>query len=185
MDIARFKVTAEQTVIAVLTKSEVDVLRQIMAELRPAVGDPEEVVADGPLMWSDDPVRSRLYPRAYLDPTEEDAENTWQQIVHPSLVRGKMDHHDKMIASLDRVAPAPGRYLYGIPDALEIELSDDEAESWMSAIQDARIFLGFSLNIDEDNPEVRHDDPRAPGFAIYDYLSFLQDDLVTALTDLL
>lgn len=185
MDIQRFKVTPEQNVVAILTKPEVDILRQIMAELRPAVGDPEEVVADGAHNWSGDPVRRRMYPRAYLDPTEEDAENAWQQMVHPGLVRGKMGHHDLMVASLDRVAPAQGRFLLGTPDALEILLSDTEADAWMSAIQDARIFLGFSLELSEEQPEIPDDDPRAGAYTIYEYLSFLQDDLVNALAELL
>ena len=45
----------------------------------------------------DNAATERLFPRAYLDPTEEDAETEWQAVVHDDLVREKL-------AALDAVA---------------------------------------------------------------------------------
>jgi hypothetical protein len=53
----------------------------------------------------------------------------------------------------------------------------------MRAINDVRLLLGTRLDVSEA-PGQRHvdpDDPRAPGFALYDYLSLLTQELVEAL----
>jgi len=44
-----------------------------------------------------------------------------------------------------------------------------------------RLVVGTQLEVTEDLVEVPAADPRAPHFAVYGYLSMLQDDIVTAL----
>ena len=46
------------------------------------------MLADGS---SVDAVTQRLFPRAYLDPTEEEAESQWQELVHDDLVEARLD----------------------------------------------------------------------------------------------
>jgi hypothetical protein len=62
-------------------------------------------------------------------------------------------------------------------------LDEEEALAWMRAINDLRLLLGTRLDVSEDPAErrVSPDDPRAPGFALYDYLSLLTQELVEAL----
>ena len=57
------------------------------------------------------------------------------------------------------------------------------ALAWMRAVNDVRLLLGTRLGVGEDPSErqVALDDPRAPGFALYDYLSLLTQELVEAL----
>jgi hypothetical protein len=62
-------------------------------------------------------------------------------------------------------------------------LDEEEALAWMRAINDTRLLLGTRLDVgeDPDQRQVSPDDPRAPGFALYDYLSLLTQELVEAL----
>jgi hypothetical protein len=55
--------------------------------------------------------------------------------------------------------------------------------AWLRAVNDVRLLLGTRLDVSEDPAQrkVSPDDPRAPGFALYDYLSLLTQELVEAL----
>ena len=55
-----------------------------------------------------EPIRSAtgLFPRAYLDPTEEDAEHNWQDMVHSDLVAEKSAALASLAETLERVADA-------------------------------------------------------------------------------
>ena len=70
-----------ERLLVTLSEPERELLRQLPDELRDAYE-------------SDDPaddVHTRLFPRAYLDPTEENAEREWQDLVHPELLRDRLD----------------------------------------------------------------------------------------------
>jgi hypothetical protein len=145
----------------------VEVLRQVVSE----VG---EVVASPP----SGNVADRLFPRAYLDPTEEAAEQDWQAIVHDDLVRSRLDAVADLIADLDN-ATAISR------DRLEIVVADDAGEQrWLTVLNDARLTLGTILEVSEDEPlSFADDDPRAAAAYVYGLLSELQGALVDVLLD--
>ena len=105
----------------------------------------------------------RLFPVAYA--RDPDAEATYASIVGADL----LDHHREALAVLAQTADAT-------------HLSDEEAEAWLAAINDLRLVVGTSLGVDEDPADIAPDDPRYADWVCYGYLSFLQDELVNALS---
>ena len=77
-----------------LYPTEVELLRDLAGQL-------ESVLDGGVPERGDDPVRERLFPRAYLDPTEDEAESEWQGSVHEDLVRAKSAAVGALVDSLD------------------------------------------------------------------------------------
>jgi hypothetical protein len=65
-------------------------------------------------------------------------------------------------------------------------LSEDELLAWLSAINDVRLVLGTRLEVTEettaeDFAELPEDDERVRMYAVYAYLTFLEDQVVEAL----
>jgi len=61
----------------------------------------------------------------------------------------------------------------------------DEAQllSWMGAVNDLRLVLGTRLDVSEETAfDQDPDDPDAPALAVYQYLSFLLETIVDALS---
>lgn len=73
---------------------------------------------------------------------------------------------------LDTVPPGGGR----------IALTDEEAQQWLTALNDVRLALGAMLGITEDTPaELPPDHPHAAHLDVYHWLTFMQDMLVEVL----
>jgi hypothetical protein len=62
----------------------------------------------------------------------------------------------------------------------------DEAQlnAWLGALESLRLVLGTQLDVNEDSYAFDLDpsDPRTPAFALYGYLSWLQEQAVDALS---
>ncbi len=144
---------------------EAETLVQVAADLRHAL----EAGA------ADDPVTRRLFPRAYLDPTEEQAEEEWQGLVHSDLLRSRLDALAAVTASL---GAAPNRKGY-----VEISLGEDAQGEWLGVLNDARLALGTTLDLTEETEldDFAPDDPRRDGFLLYAALTALQGELIDAL----
>lgn len=66
-------------------------------------------------------------------------------------------------------------------------LSEDELVAWLSAINDLRLVIGVRLDVNEettveDFATLPDDDPAVQMYALYSYLTFLEDHLVGALS---
>jgi hypothetical protein len=125
---------------------------------------------------ADDPVSRRLFPRAYLDPTEEAAEEQWEALVQPDLLRTRLDALAAVIDSLRAAQPNK-------KGLLEIELDEERQAQWLGVLNDARLALGTALDIGEDT-ELDHvvdDDPKRGPFLLYGALTALQGELIEAL----
>jgi uncharacterized protein with von Willebrand factor type A (vWA) domain len=161
----RFKRLRGGGIQATLDPTEVDLLRALYEELRNLyVTDDDE-----------DPVYDRLFPRAYLDPTQEEAEKEWQDMVHPELLRERLESLDAIGASLDRGDQHR--------DKLRTELNADETQSLLGLLNDARLALGTRLQVTEDMDDVTLDpaDPKTPTIAAYMWLTEVQADLLETL----
>jgi hypothetical protein len=128
---------------------------------------------------TDDAARSRLFPRAYLDPTEEHAEDEWQELVYPELLRARLDSLARIVGVLDR----PERRRKG---SLAIELGPDDVPALLGVLNDARLALGTVLGVSEEVEldELDLDDPSDPttqAHLIYVWLTDLEGDLVDTL----
>ena len=144
-------------------------------ELDLLVGLPEQLRA---LYGSDenDPARTRLFPRAYLDPTEEQAEQEWQELVHPELLADRLEALQRLAATLDGAEPARR-------DRVVVHVGPDDVPAWLSVLNDARLALGARLGVtdDTDVTEVSPDDPNGAVIAAYTWLTYLEGELVEAL----
>jgi hypothetical protein len=111
-----------------------------------------------------DPSLRRLFPPAY---DEEDDERAYRDLMGGELLDGRR-------AALQLVAETVDHS----------RLSAEEADTWLRALNDLRLVLGTRLDVQEDTfgEELRPDDPRAPALAVYGYLSWLQEQLVAALS---
>jgi hypothetical protein len=126
-----------------------------------------------------DAVTQRLFPRAYLDPTEESAESEWQSLVHGDLVETRR-------SALGEVTRALGAATETSTGGMrEVMLDEEHAELWMTVLNDARLAFGTALDVtaDTDLEEIESDDPRAEGYAVYDWLTHLLAALLGAMSE--
>jgi hypothetical protein len=114
------------------------------------------------LLADERPELARLFPPAYLDDLKRDGE--YRRYMRQELV-------DRRLASLTVVEETI--------DATH--LTDEQAMAWMKVLNDVRLVLGTILNVSEDPTEIDIDDPRAPEFAVYDFLGGLVAEAVAAL----
>jgi hypothetical protein len=138
----------------------------------PDVGQLEEMfsLSDSALL-PDDPVLARLLPDAYPDDTE--AAGDFRRFTEQELRNGKAAAARTVLATLPE-------------DGGRVRLSEEEAQVWLRALNDVRLALGVRLSITEDfDARVANLDPADPRSAymwIYDWLTFLQETLVRALS---
>jgi hypothetical protein len=111
----------------------------------------------------DDPGLRRLFPPAYDDEQDEAA---YRELMGNELLDGRR-------RALDVLAET----------AKAERLTGEQAQAWLTALNDLRLVLGTRLDVsDESLLEVADDDPGAPELALYAYLSWLQEQLVEALS---
>ncbi|MBI2168109.1 MAG: DUF2017 family protein [Actinobacteria bacterium] len=122
-------------------------------------------------------VHDRLFPRAYLDPTEDEAEREWQALSHADLLEGRLEALEVFRRTLAGAGGDPR-------DPARMTLGEDEAAAWLGALNDLRLALGVLLEVTEDLDiaKVRPDDPRAPGLHLYGFLTWIQGELIDALS---
>ncbi len=135
-----------------LSESERDFLRSLAPQMRELLETP------------DDPAVARLFPTAYLEDEQRQAE-------YALLAGGELrDSHLAALATLEATADAQ-------------RLDAEQAEAWMRALNEVRLVLGTRLDVTEEGHErpTDPDDPRVAAFAAYDYLSMLQGELIDAL----
>ena len=114
-----------------------------------------------------DPSADRLFPPAHED--DPDAEAGYRRLVGRGLVDGRL----AALAELERTAHAE-------------RLTHAELESWLGALESARLVLGTELDITEESYGVFDpSDPDAPRLALYHWLSWLQEEVVQALSETL
>jgi hypothetical protein len=158
----RFRAGPGDTLTVSLAEEELGFLRALPEQLREVLEDPE-----------DDPARARLFPRAYLDPTAETEEAEWQALVGPSLLRERLDALQLITVTLGRAEP--------VGDFWQIDLTPDEVQAWLGVLNDTRLVLGTRLGVTEDEHVLDPADPEAGAYALYQWLTWLQGDLVEEL----
>jgi len=123
-----------------------------------------------------DPVLERLFPRAYLDPTEEQAEAEWQRFVHDDLMDGRRRALETVEQTLSGATVRRGR--------LELTLNEEQAQAWLAVINDARLALGTRLEVTEDMDlsRLNTDDPDTAPYAVYWWLGVLEEHLIDVLS---
>jgi hypothetical protein len=120
----------------------------------------------GPSAKPDDRVLARLLPDFSAD---DDGLSSGMRSLHePDLIEAKQEAATFVIGSL----PEGGG---------KVELTPQQADTWLRALNDVRLALGTALDVSEDMPEdLPADDPRAGHMGVYHWLTFVQDALVQA-----
>jgi Domain of unknown function (DUF2017) len=117
------------------------------------------------VLEADDPSLARLFPPAYPDDDDSDAE--YRQLMRGELLRGKL----AALAVVEETADAES-------------LDESELTAWLGALESLRLVLGTQLDVTESMlvDELDPDDPRSAALALYGYLSWLQEQAVEALS---
>jgi hypothetical protein len=133
---------------------EQEVLRHVLPQLRDLL-----------TLGSTDDRTRRLFPTAYAEDAEADAE-------YSGYMRGELVA--SRLAALDMVESTLGAK----------DLTEEQAVAWLQSINSVRLVLGSLLDVTEelDIEALPDDHPEIEGFVLYGYLSLLLDELVAALS---
>jgi hypothetical protein len=165
-------------VVAALSEREAGLLRGLVGQIRDMLAArvaaiPRDELAEltgitaGPTTAPTDRVLARLLP----DFHREDA----------TLSGGlRALHEPELVAAKDGVA---GVVLDTCPvRGGRVRLSDEQAQAWLSALNDVRLALGTVLEVTEDMPdELPPEDPRAAHLVVYHWLTWVQESLTQTL----
>ena len=111
-----------------------------------------------------DPSLYRLFPPAFDD--DDAANEDYAQLVGQGLVEGKL----LALGELERTAHAE-------------MLSEADLEAWLGALESLRLALGTQLDITEESYLAFDESaPDAQRLALYHWLSWLQEEVVQALS---
>jgi len=181
-------------IIATFSGFEADLLRSLAAQLvellrnEAAVPredrDPFEAMMDfsGPTSEPDDPVLARLFPTAY--PDDEEASSEFRRFTEGTLRDGKAQAAITIIDDLEEAGLPPELTEEGL--MIDVELDQPTAETWMRSFTDLRLALATRLEVEDGDEAYWHslpdDDPRSQAHDIYDWVGYLQETLVHALS---
>lgn len=126
--------------------------------LRGLVGDVVTIVRDDD---ATNVVTRRLFPDPSPDP--ETAADV-RDLIHDDLREAKLANARAMLESL--------------PEDGDVDLDPEAAEQWLAALNDLRLAVGTAIGVTEDM-EWDDDDP---AHHVYDWLTFLQESLVQAVS---
>jgi hypothetical protein len=123
-----------------------------------------------------DPTLRRLLPDFHRRDDDESAVDT-----PDSLNAALRSLHEPEIISAKRVAAQ--RLLDTVPESGgRFELTEEDANAWVAAVNDLRLTLGVMLEIGPDGPDrLSADHPLAAHFDVYQWLTVLQEYLVLVL----
>jgi hypothetical protein len=126
-----------------------ELLRSLPGQLRSAI-------ATSP----DDPAFRRLFPPAYVADTEAEEE-------YRRLMGNELD--ESRSSALETLAATAGA----------TELSEEQLDTWVRALNTVRLWLGTLLDVSEDEAAEEREDP---GYVLYGFLTALQSLAIDALT---
>ncbi len=134
-----------------------EVLRTLPGQLR-------ELLAEGDR--EADPALRRLFPVA--DPEDAEHAAEFDRLVHDDLVAQRM----AAIEAMERTIDAD-------------RISEDDLLGWLGAMNDLRLILGTRLGVTEGTTveDFEGDESKTAGYALYAYLSYLEEQIVAALSE--
>jgi hypothetical protein len=180
--------------VATFTGLEADLLRSLASQLvellrneaaAPATGDdPLESLLDfsGPTAAPDDPVLARLFPTAY--PEDEEAAGEFRRFTEGALRDSKAQAAALVIETLEEGGLPPEGGQEGL--VVDIELGPPDALTWLRSFTDIRLALATRLGVEEGDEDywlaLPDEDPRAHVYDIYQWVGYLQETLVDAVS---
>ncbi|HEX6724912.1 MAG TPA: DUF2017 family protein [Gaiella sp.] len=111
-----------------------------------------------------EPTLYRLFPPAFVDDDDRNVE--YARLVGAGLLEGKR----AALEDLERTAHAES-------------LTEAELRTWLGGLESLRLVLGTQLDVTEASyGPLDRGDPDAPRLALYHWLSWLQEEVVQALS---
>lgn len=175
-------------VVAVLSQQEAAVIRGLVSQIKDMLAAradeaPRDELAEitgirtGPSTPPEDQVVGRLLPDFYRqdpDTGETDEEETGAASAMRSLHEPEVLEHKTGVAALVlRTCPSEGG---------KVKLTAEEADGWLTAVNDVRLALGTALEVSDDMPdEMPEDELQREHLGVYQWLTWVQDNLVEAL----
>ena len=180
--------------VATFSGFESDLLRSLASQLVELLrnevaaptqsSDPLEDLLDfsGPTTEPDDPVLARLFPTAY--PEDEEAAGEFRRFTERTLRDGKAASAVLIIDTLEEAGLPPELEEDGL--WIDVELDRSAAHAWLRSFTDIRLALATRLGIEENDETywdaLPDDDPRSHVHDIYEWVGYLQETLVRALS---
>jgi hypothetical protein len=175
-----FRSTRGGGIKAVLATAEASLLRSLVGQLmdliEPEVAraadldELEALLQTTSVETPVDPVLARLLPDGYRD--DPAAAGEFRKYTELTLRAAKHENAQMMLDSL----PADGG---------RIQLTAEQGQAWLKALNDVRLALGTKLGVTEDFEEqwdrLAEKDPRRTAFEVYAWLGAVQESLVRAL----
>ena len=161
----------------VLAQSAVELLDLLGGEEEPEEEDPLATIVGlpaGDVVKSDDPALARLFPDAYAPEfSDPEAAREFRRYTEPDLRAGKRGNASTVLTQLQPLLDRGGRLV----------LDRDEADAWLSWLNDLRLVLGARLEVTEDldEDELDPEDPHSQVVAVYGWLGWLQESLLSCL----
>ncbi|WP_019853384.1 DUF2017 domain-containing protein [Actinopolyspora mortivallis] len=172
-----------------LEPNEAAVIRGLVGEIRDMLAGraqqaPQDELAEltgmrtGPSTPPEEGVLARLLPdfirsdRDTFEPEtgEADTAGALRSLHEPELI----DHKSGVATTVLETCPERGG---------TVSLTEDQADSWLTAINDVRLALGTALGISEDFPdEPPRDELQREHYYVYQWLTWVQDSMIQALT---
>lgn len=142
-----------------------DAERELLASLPTELVQLLDESAGDPDALKRDPALARLFPDAYTA-VDTGFNDEYRRLMTDDL-------RDRHRISLETLAAG----------ARSTRIDTEELHAWMTALNQLRLVLGTQLDVTEDlNPnDIESDHPNAHAYALYSYLSWLQEQAVAAL----
>ena len=172
----RFK-RSRRGVEAKLDRVEAHVLSRCATELLELLGSAEDVSGD-PLDAlvglssdstepPDDPALARLFPDAYGD--DAAAATEFRRYTESDLRAGKRAAASDVLVMLQPL----------LEDGGKLVLDRDQADVWLSWLNDVRLVIGTRLGVAEDMDEEPEDEATWQVMQVYGWLAWLQESLLS------
>jgi hypothetical protein len=172
---------AEVSLLKLLTAQVAELLDDAPARHPTNDGDELQDLLDAsmkPVDAPDDPVLRRLLPDAYRD--DAGAAVEFRRLTESDLRATKLDALSRITTDLS--VPAVTHRT----GSVRLDLDEDAAAAWLPALTDIRLALGTRIDVTEDMDDERTrlpvDSARYAEIATYDWLSWLQDAMVRAVS---
>lgn len=177
-----FKRHGDHSYVAQFADSEKEVLLNLCEQIIELLAERTDHGNDDPLAAMvgitshdsppEDDVLHRLLPNAYADSVDSSEFRRYTE----STLRAKKQAH----AVVMRI------HLKSSEDGT-VDLDHDNANAWLGAINDIRLALGVRLKVESNSNEhleiLAPDDPLRGVYAVYTWLGWLQESLLSALID--
>lgn len=176
-DGARFVSALEPHEVALLKNMATSIQEMLDDRQAGSPSDPlEEItgIRTGNPKPPEDATLSRLLPGFVKDPqagqaTPEESNSVLRSLHEPAIIDAKIVAAQRLLATL----PEGGG---------QLELSEDDAQAWIAAINDIRLALGTMLGIGPEMPDrLPAGHPMAIHLEVYGWLTVLQEYLVLGL----